>query len=219
MGNPYVASRMLAGAWQPKIARMPTKKFTPHPAREEDATVSWARRKETIRGALKLFRVLLDAVKRHAEWVESRHGIGGAQLWVLWELSHTPGMRAVDMAKNMAVHRHTAEAMLNELLGKNLVRQEVGGEAHSPVYVLTPLGQRIADASPEHGQGVLKAALEQLPDAALEQVVASMRAVTESLPFREDRAALRPMADLLRPTVHEATPQAVAGSSRNKPEN
>lgn len=194
---------------------MPIKKFTPHPSREEDATVSWARRKETIRGALKLFRVLLDAVKRHAEWVESHHGIGGAQLWVLWELSHTPGMRAVDLAKNMAVHRHTAEAMLNELLAKNLVRFETGGEAQSPVYFLTPLGQRIAEASPEHGQGVLKAALEQLPDAALEQVVASMRAVTESLPFREDRAALRPLADLLRPTAREAAP----GSPRNKPEN
>lgn len=188
---------------------MPTRKFEAHPPQEEDAAVAWARRNETIRGALKLFRVLLDAVRRHADWVEVRHGIGGAQLWVLWELRQTPGMRAVDLARNMAVHRHTVEAMLNELSEKKLVRTQSAGETPSAVYVLTADGQRIADASPEHGQGVLKAALEQLPFAALEQVVASMRAVTESLPFREDRAALRPLADILRQPAHEPPSQPI----------
>lgn len=185
---------------------MPTRKFDAHPPQEEDAAVAWARRNETIRGALKLFRVLLDAVTRHAEWVEERHGIGGAQLWVLWELRQKPGMRAVDLARNMAVHRHTAEAMLNELLAKRLVRTEGAPDAQAAVYLLTPAGQGIADASPEHGQGVLKAALEQLPAPALEQVVASMRAVTESLPFREDRAALKPLADIVRPAQSGVSP-------------
>ncbi len=184
---------------------MPTRKFDAHQPQEEDAAVAWARRNETIRGALKLFRVLLDAVRRHAEWVEARHGIGGAQLWVLWELRQTPGMRAVDLARNMAVHRHTAETLLSELLEKRLVRTEGPQDTHTAIYLLTHEGQRIADASPEHGQGVLKAALEQLPAVALEQVVASMRAVTESLPFREDRAALRPLADILRPAQQGAS--------------
>lgn len=192
---------MPLGPRRPKIARMPTKKFQAHQPQEEDAAVAWARRNETIRGALKLFRVLLDAVSRHAEWAQTRHGLGGAQLWVLWELRQTPGMRAVDLARNMAVHRHTVEAMLDELSRKKLVRTESAAETPSPVYVLTVDGQRIADASPEHGQGALKAALEQLPDAALEQVVSSMRALTESLPFREDRAALKPLADILRPAA------------------
>jgi len=188
---------------------MPTRKFAAHPPQEEDAAVAWARRNETIRGALKLFRVLLDAVRRHAEWVEIRHGIGGAQLWVLWELRQTPGMRAVDLARNMAVHRHTAESMLVELFEKNLVRTEGAHDVKAAVYFLSHDGQRIADASPEHGQGVLKAALEQLPAAALEQVVTSMRAVTESLPFREDRAALKPLADILRSTPHDPPRRAV----------
>lgn len=200
MGNPYVAGRMPRPFAHQKIAGMPTRKFDAHPPQEEDAAVAWARRNETIRGALKLFRVLLDAVRRHGEWVESRHGIGGAQLWVLWELRQTPGMRAVDLARNMAVHRHTAEALLNELLERRLVRTEGAPDTPTAVYLLTREGQRIAEASPEHGQGVLKAALEQLPPAALEQVVASMRAVTESLPFREDRAALKPLAEIVRPT-------------------
>ncbi len=165
----------------------------------DDAAVAWARRKETIRGALKLFRVALDAVRRHSEFVESRLGIGGAQLWVLWELRQTPGMRAVDLARNMAVHRHTADGLLRELLGLGLVQNQSAAETSSSLYFLTEAGRGLADAAPEHGQGVLKAALEQLPDAALEQVVNSMRAVNECLPFREDRSALKPLADILRP--------------------
>ncbi len=165
----------------------------------DDAAVTWARRKETIRGALKLFRVTLDAVRRHSEFVESRLGIGGAQLWVLWELRQTPGMRAVDLARNMAIHRQTADSLLRELRGLGLVRCPAAAEPASMLYFLTETGQRMADTAPEHGQGVLKAALEQLPDAALEQVVNAMRTINECLPFREDRSALKPLADLLRP--------------------
>ena len=209
MGIPYVASRMPRGGRQPKMRAMPFKKFEAY-EHNEDAAVSRARRKETIRGALKLFRVLLDAVRRHADWVEARHGIGGAQLWVLWELGQSPGMRAVDLAKSMAVHRQKAEALLHELLEKGLVRAEMPAEAQSLVHFLTPDGQRIADTAPEHGQGVLKAALERLPDTALEQVVVSMRAVTESLPLREDRAALNPLADIFRPNSDESVPRPAA---------
>jgi DNA-binding MarR family transcriptional regulator len=193
------------------MGAMPAKRIEAYAA-SEDAAVSWARRKETIRGALKLFRVLLDAVRRHAEWVEARHGIGGAQLWVLWELGQTPGMRAVDLAKSMAIHRQTAEALLSGLLEKGLVRADRAAEAPSPLHFLSFEGQRIADASPEYGQGVLKAALERLPDAALEQVVVAMRGVTESLPFREDRAALKPLADILRPAgASEIVARPVSG--------
>ena len=98
---------------------MPGKKFKLKP--QEDAAVSHARRKETVRGALKPFRVLLDAAKRHAEWAEDRHGLAGAQLWALWELRQTPGMRAVDLARSMAIHRRTAETVLCELVGLDVV--------------------------------------------------------------------------------------------------
>lgn len=165
----------------------------------EDTIVAWARRKENIRGTLKLFRVLLDAVKRHAEWVETRHGIGGAELWVLWELGQTPGMRAVDLAKGMAILRQTAESLLQGLLERGLVKLEMPPEAQSPIYFLTFDGQRITDASPEFGQGVLKSALERLPDSVLDQVVFAMKAVTENLPFREEGAALKPLSHIVRP--------------------
>jgi len=66
---------------------------------------------------------------------------------------------------------------------------------------------------------VLKAALERLPDSALGQVVDSMRALSECLPFREDRAALKPLADILRASAHEPTRQAHAGHRQANLEN
>lgn len=180
---------------------MPNRKAAPLP---EDAAVSWARRRETIRGALKLFRVALDAVRRHAEWLESCYGVTAAQLWALSELGQSPGMRAVDLSRNMAVHRHTAEAILLELERRGLVR--CTAEDQTAAHFLTDAGQRLVDAVPEHGQGVLKTALERLPDSSLEQVVDAMRALNECLPFREDRAALIPLADIVLPHGHEASP-------------
>ena len=196
MGNPYAVSLMFGPGHLPRMPAMPGKKFKLKP--QEDAAVSHARRKETVRGALKLFRVLLDAAKRHAEWAEDRHGLAGAQLWALWELRQTPGMRAVDLARSMAIHRQTAETLLSELVGLGLVRM-VATDAQTALYCLTSEGRSIAESVPECGQGVLMAALEQLPDASLEQVVVALRSVAECLPFREDRAALKPLSDILRP--------------------
>lgn len=162
--------------------------------------VDRARRKETIRGALKLFRVTLDAVRRHAEWVENRHGIDGAQLWAVCELAQAPGLRAVDLARTMAVHRATAEALLDELVARGLVLARTAN-GYVRTFSLSSAGRRIADAAaPDYAQGVLKSALERLPDAGLEQLVASLRAVADSLPFREEAAAMQPMSNLLRPT-------------------
>jgi DNA-binding MarR family transcriptional regulator len=189
-----------------------TSRSSKSPDTDENTVVTRARRKETIRGALKLFRVLLDSIRRHAEWVESRHGIGAAHLWVLWELRQNPGMRAVDLAKFMAVHRQTAESLLRELLEKSLVREESNGQA--PGYFTTAAGERIAAAAPEYGQGVLKAAMERLPDSDLEPLVNTLRKLNESLPMREDRAALTPMAELLRPTSKATSAKQLEATAR-----
>ncbi|MEW5769382.1 MAG: MarR family winged helix-turn-helix transcriptional regulator [Pseudomonadota bacterium] len=166
--------------------------------RQEDPSVTLAWRRETIRGALKLFRVTMDAVRRHAEWTEAHLGLTPAQLWAIWELRQSPGLRVVDLAKLMAVHRLTAEGLLQGLMAGGLVVCRGEDDAPPVHHFLSEAGQRVADKLPEHGQGVLKAALEQLPDVALEQLVSAMRPVVESLPMREDRAALQPMGDLLR---------------------
>lgn len=176
---------------------MSLRKLKPNPA-QEDVAVAWARRRETLRAALKMMRVLLHAVKRHADWVRDRHGIDSTQLWALWELARSPGMRAVDLARNLAIHRQRAELLLRELTELGLVRVQAGPDQLAPGHFLTSAGQRIADAAPEYGQGVMLSALERLSDPALDQVIRALRDLVEQLPLRDDRAALSPLADLLR---------------------
>ncbi len=166
----------------------------------QDTAVAWARRKETILVTLKMFRMTLDAVRRHSEWVESRHDISSVDLWALWELAQTPGLRAVDLAKAMALPRPNTESLLDGLLKRGLLRVESDPQSTAPgVYFVTFDGQRIADASPQFGQGVLKAAMNNLPDDALLNLAQAMSDLVQNLPFLEQSAALQPMAELLRP--------------------
>jgi DNA-binding MarR family transcriptional regulator len=166
----------------------------------QDTEVSWARRKETILATLKMFRMTLDAVRRHSEWIETRHGITAVELWALWELAQTPGLRVVDLARTMALPRPNAESLLEGLMQRGLVRQAPDQDSGSPgLYFATFDGKRIADASPQYGQGVLKAAMSNLPEASLIKLAEAMIDLVQHLPFREQSAALQPMADLLRP--------------------
>jgi DNA-binding MarR family transcriptional regulator len=177
---------------------MNTDKFYLDPT--QDTEVAWARRKETTLATLKMFRMTLDAVRRHSEWIETRHGISAVELWALWELAQTPGMRAVDLSKAMAMSRGNTETLLESLGQRGLVR--LAGDPGNPAsgaYVVTYDGQRIADASPQFGQGVLKAAMTNLPDASLLKLAEAMSDLVQNLPFLEQSAALQPMADLLRP--------------------
>lgn len=166
----------------------------------QDTDVAWARRKEATLAALKMFRMTLDAVRRHSEWVESRHGVSAVELWALWELAQTPGQRTVDLAKAMALPRAATDNLLAGLQKRGLVKQSAGNGAGGPVLFFPTFdGQRIADSSPQYGQGVLKAAMNGLSDASLAKLVQAMGDLIQHLPFREDRAALQPMGELLRP--------------------
>lgn len=178
----------------------------------QDTDVAWARRKEAILATLKMFRLTLDAVRRHSEWIESRHGISAVELWVLWELSLTPGLRVVDLAKSMALPRTSTESLLDGLIKRGLVKQSNGaGEEVPGVFFTTFDGQRIADASPQFGQGVLKAAMSNLTDESLAKLLQAMGDLVQNLPFIEESAALQPMADLLRPGGQAvATPNKIS---------
>jgi DNA-binding MarR family transcriptional regulator len=165
------------------------------PSQETDMTC--ARRKELFLANLKMFRVTLDAVRSHAEWVEARHGITAVDLWVLWELAQAPGLRLVDLAKRMALPRSTMEVLMSGLLQRGLIKASTESD-QSACFFLTFDGQQIADASPQYGQGVLKAAISQLSDDSLVKLTQAMGDLVRHLPFLKERAAFQPMAELFR---------------------
>lgn len=181
----------------------------------DDAELRRVQHDDTVRGAIKLLRVVFDSVRRHSEYVETTHGITSAQLWLLWELARSPGLRAVDLAKTMAVHRASADLMLQELSARGLVRiLSANGTAASTCYALSPEGQRIADASPDFGQGVLKSSLDPLPDRTLNQLVEGLKAMTAGVPFRDEHASLCPISTLLRQPARPEVRIGPAGEMR-----
>ena len=100
----------------------------------------------------------------------------------------------------MATHRSTAETLLRELRARGLVeRAEAGAQGGAQTWRLTAAGLRIAEDAGDNGQGVLKAALEHLPEAGLNALLTALSPMTEHLPLRENSAAMRPVAHPLRP--------------------
>lgn len=165
-----------------------------------DTDVAWARRKETINGALKMFRQVLDAVQRHAEWVEASHDISAVHLWALWELVQAPGMRVVDLSRAMAIPRPSAESLLAGLMERGLVRRQENQVTAGPEHFFaTADGQHLAESSPQHAQNVLKAAMAHLPEATLSEMTHALSALVEHLPMRKESAARQPLTEILRP--------------------
>ncbi len=170
----------------------------------EDLLVTRARRKESMRSAIKLFRLIMDAEERHAAWVTSQSGMEAARIWALWELCQAPGLRAVDLARAMAIQRNMAETLLQRLERDGLVSAGPGQRGAAVSYTLTQAGMALAQSFPEHAQGALMSAFAQLPDAALERLVQALRPLVEVLPFREEGAALQPLPCKRAPTHDQA---------------
>jgi len=148
---------------------------------------------------LKRFRLIFKAVQQHSQWVETRCGVTSAQLWALWELSHSPGMRVSDLAKAMSIHHSTASNMLDKLAKKGLVRRERVSEDQRVVTLqLTQEGLGVVGQAPMPAQGILQHALFQLPEAALQCLAKDLDALIKAMEIKDEEAALQPLNPLVK---------------------
>lgn len=166
----------------------------------DDTATSWARRQENLRGTLKLLRVIVAACRAHAELVERRYGLHGAQLWMLHELAQHPSLRIVDLAKGMAIHRAIVEQLAGGLAARGLISWDTA-PAVPPRHRLrlAPAGRQLLATLDAPPQGPFNAALEHLDDHALAQLIAGLSEVSRHFTRTDPHAALRPLADILAP--------------------
>lgn len=165
---------------------------------KEDIDVAWARRQDTIRGILKLFRVIVSSVQRHAKLTQQLAQVSAAQLWALWELERAPGLRVLDLAKLMAIHVAAAEAIVSDLEVQGLVRVVASDlNPKSRRLALTDNGRSRLAHAPVAARGMVATALDQLDDASLNALVASLQPLVGALPFKDSGAALSPLTDLV----------------------
>lgn len=120
---------------------------------------------------LRQFRLVFGEVRHHFSEVERRVGIGGAQLWALGEIDRDPGLGVSDLAQRMDIHPSTASNLVRQLLRKSLVVSDRSPEDRRNVLLrLTEAGAALLRNAPGPHEGVLPAALQQLPPDTLRQL-------------------------------------------------
>jgi len=153
-------------------------------------------RDASVRAVVQGLRVVFRSVQEHSRWVEGQCGVSAAQLWAMWELFATPGMRVSDLSHALSIHQSTASNMLDKLERKGLIERHRGGPDHRVVRLyLTDAGASLVAKAPRPAQGALTSALYRLPDSNLEQLHRNIADLVALMGIRDPQAALEPLSD------------------------
>ncbi|MBD9360570.1 MarR family winged helix-turn-helix transcriptional regulator [Methylomonas fluvii] len=143
---------------------------------------------------LKQFRLIFKAVQQHSQWVETHCGVTSAQLWALWELSKTPGLKVTELAKAMSIHHSTASNMLDKLAKKGLIlRERVSEDQRVVTVTLTQNGIELLNQVPSPPQGILQHALFDLPENVLKSLAKNLDVLVQEMKIKDDEAAMLPI--------------------------
>lgn len=143
---------------------------------------------------LKSLRIIFRTIRAHAKSVEKTTGINSTQLWMLWEIFKTPGLKVTKLADILSIHQTTCSNMLDKLQGKDLIRRDRNGPDQRVVHIyLTEQGSRILAHAPQPTQGVIFEALERMPDDVLVNLEDSLAKLVEALQTDAKEAALKPI--------------------------
>jgi DNA-binding MarR family transcriptional regulator len=149
-----------------------------------------------VQRVLKNFRIIFKSVQRHSAIVEVQCGLSGSQLWAMWELLMSPGLKVSDLSKAMSIHQSTASNLLDKLEKRELVKRERRGPDQRVVRLfLTPEGLKTINQAPSPAQGVLNHTLLRLPDKALESLESGLTEIVNNMNLKDESAALKPLTE------------------------
>lgn len=146
---------------------------------------------------LKLFRVIVKAVRGHYTQVESRSGVSGAQLWALTSIADSPGIKVGDLARTLAVHQSTASNLLRRLESLGLVeRSRTRDDQRSVRLALTAAGLDALASAPKPLIGVLQQALSDLAPSRLEGLKDHLEALVKVMKLKDPGARTTPLSEM-----------------------
>ena len=155
-------------------------------------------RNKSVLAALMKFRLIINSVKRHYQWVEKQSGIKGAQLWALWELYRTPGLRVSELGKVMAIQQPTASNLVDKLVkSKLIVRRRSTADQREVRLFVTNTGRKLIKQAPKPSRGLLPEALYGLPQNKLEQLNELLKNVLEGMGPIDKKSMKKPLSDVL----------------------
>ena len=146
---------------------------------------------------LKKFRIIYGSVRQHFREVEQTCGVTGSQLWILQEVSNTPGIGISELADRLSIHQSTGSQLVEKLVASGLINKERSKEDQRRVGLqVTEEASRLLKNAPGPAEGMLPEALQALPESALLALDESLIEVIGQLRIRDDKLADRPLSDL-----------------------
>ena len=143
---------------------------------------------------LKSLRIIFRSIQAHSRLVEKESGVSSAQLWMMWELSNTPGMKVTELASVLTIHQSTCSNILDKLQQKGLVRRERSGPDQRAVHLhLTEKGVKLLAEAPKPAQGTIAFVLQNLPYEVLTNMNESLAYLVGALHVTEKDAELKPL--------------------------
>ena len=162
----------------------------PAPEKGPDDAAAYERR------IVQRLRVVFRSIQEHSRWVEKQCGVSAAQLWAMWELSSTPGLRVSELSKALAIHQSTASNMLDKLEKKGLVKRERDEVDQRVVRLyLTEAGWDLVEKAPRPARGALSDALQRLSPLDLAALDATLGELVAAMTVRPHDAAHKPLSD------------------------
>src|SRR5919106_1799594 len=89
---------------------------------EPDQTEAPEDRTAKIQSVIESLRVIFKSVQRYSTMIEAQYDLSVNQLWALWELSKSPGLKVSELATAVSIHLSTASNLLDKLEQRSLIR-------------------------------------------------------------------------------------------------
>ena len=146
---------------------------------------------------LKKFRVIYGSVRQHFREIEQTCGVTGSQLWIMQEISATPGVGISELAEKLSIHQSTCSLLVDKLVVRKLVIKQRGKQDKRRVGLrLTVEAAKLLKKSPGPAEEILPEALGALPAGIIKSLHSSLAKVIEQLEMKDEKLADRPVSDL-----------------------
>lgn len=150
-----------------------------------------------VNAVIKNFRVIVSSIKKHSTQVEALCDVSSSQLWLLWELQETPGLKVTELAYRLSIHQSTASNLIEKLVKRLLVikRRDDADQRIVRLY-LTQAGVDTVLKAPSAPRGVLRDALEHLSVSEIMLLQKSLETLLAKIMLKDERDALSSLADI-----------------------
>ena len=147
---------------------------------------------------LQQFRLIYGSMRQYFRLLEERCGRPGSQMWVLQEVQLSPEIGINELAGRMGVHQSTCSLLVDKLVAQGFVSKcRQSADLRRVGLSLTDSGRAALAALPGPAEGILPAALADMPTVALKTLHINLDELIRHLPGKDDSCAETPLSEIM----------------------